>query len=207
MADKQCFLKVVVIGEKEVGKTSLLLRMTDNVFFNQLERTRGIELKKVKMNIDDVEVTLNIFDTVGQERHHAVANNYYRYADAALLVYDVNRRDTLEDLEYWASELDMHSKNEVIKVLVGNKLDLVPPKAQPTVKSKISADWAAKRAIGSSLQASAKTGHNVTNAFEAVVRLTTKFQDVAYSKAPQQPEPSTHRLHVNRKKKKSSKCC
>ncbi|KAI1285608.1 Ras-related protein RABA5b [Halotydeus destructor] len=131
------------------------------------------------MIIDDIEVTLNIWDTVGQDHYRAVVGNYYRYADAALLVYDVNRRDTLDALDYWASELDLNCGNaRVIKVLVGNKLDLVPPTGQLSVRLQLASRWAAERSISSVLQTSAMSGYNVSQAFEAAIRLTTKFQDV-----------------------------
>ncbi|KAI1299950.1 Ras-related protein Rab-14 [Halotydeus destructor] len=185
MARKRCTLKVVVIGESEVGKTSLLLRMTEKKFFSELKRTAGVELKRINMTIGNVDVTLNVFDTVGQDRFRAVSRNYYRGADAALLVYDVNHRYTLEALDYWSNELDHFSDNpRVIKVLVGNKLDLVAPDGQPKVPLELSSKWADGRSMGCSLQTSAKSGHNVANAFEAVIRLTTKFQDVEYGANP-----------------------
>ncbi|KAI1299958.1 Ras-related protein Rab-5C [Halotydeus destructor] len=209
MALKTCTLKVVVIGESEVGKTSLLLRMTDNVFFNVLQRTADIELKEVTRIIDDIEVKMNIFDTVGTDRYRAVSNNYYRDADAALLVYDVNRRDSLTALDYWSSELDRYSGNpRVIKVLVGNKLDLVPLNLQPAVQFQVSSLWAASRSIGDVMQTSAKSGHNVANAFEAVIRLTSKFQDVENGKIVKpSPNDSIRPEDDDRPEKSSSWCC
>ncbi|KAI1299951.1 Ras-related protein Rab-18 [Halotydeus destructor] len=179
MARQRCLLKVVVIGESMVGKTSLLLRMTEKTFFPDVKSTADIELKKVTMIIDDIEVILAVWDTVGQDRHKAVAGNYYRNADAALLVYDVNNVDTLNALDYWSNEVDHYCGNpRVIKILVGNKLDLVPQKRQPSVRPQQAIKWATARSVSNWLQTSAKSGHNVANAFEALIRLTTKFQDV-----------------------------
>ncbi|KAI1299955.1 Ras-related protein RABA5a [Halotydeus destructor] len=207
MALEKCTLKLVVIGESEVGKTSLLRRMTDHAFFENVEQTMNISFRQVDTEIDNIPVRLNIWDTVGHERHHAVTNNYYRNADAALLVYDVNQPKTLKALDYWSSELDLHSNGcRVIKVLVGNKMDLVPPDAKPSVKSGVSSAWAADRSIGSSLQTSAKTGHNVALAFEAAIRLTTKFQNFESRKTlPKDPIRKPRRNEVSQKS--SKKCC
>ncbi|KAI1299956.1 Ras-related protein Rab-18 [Halotydeus destructor] len=173
----QLTLKVVVIGESKVGKTSLLLRLTDDAFDEVVEQTVSLSFKQVDMILDDIDIRLIIWDTVGCDRHHAVSNYYYRNADAVLLVYDVNRRETLEDLDYWARDVDMYCKNNVMKILIGNKIELMKPNGQPTVKSKVSANWAADHEIENSLQTSAKNGYNVKNAFEAGIRRSAKFEE------------------------------
>ncbi|KAI1299954.1 Ras-related protein Rab-18 [Halotydeus destructor] len=187
MALNKRTLEVAVIGEGGVGKTNLLLRMSDNEFFDILASTMNIEMKQVVMKIDDTEVSLNVWDTVGQERHHALVNNYYRKIDAALLVYDVNKVDTLEALDYWSAEVDEYCRNpNVIKILVGTKLDLVPD-GQPAVGPHDASEWAAKRSISYSLQTSAKSGRNVANVFEALIRLTFVQETALVITSPMEP--------------------
>ncbi|XP_006901093.1 PREDICTED: ras-related protein Rab-18-like isoform X2 [Elephantulus edwardii] len=98
-------LKILIIGESGVGKSSLLLRFTDDTFDPEL-------------------VKFAIWDTAGQERFGTLTPSYYRDAQDVILVYDVTRRDTFVKLDNWLNELETYcTKNDIVNMLVGNKID------------------------------------------------------------------------------------
>nr|XP_033773186.1 ras-related protein Rab-18-B-like [Geotrypetes seraphini] len=158
-------LKLLLIGESGVGKSSLLLRFTDDHFDPQLGSTIGVDFKVKKMNIDGNHVKLAIWDTAGQERFRTLTPSYYRGAQGVILVYDVTRRETLQKLMTWLNELETYStKANLVKMLVGNKID----KSDREVERSQGLQFARKHSM-LFIEASAKTRDGVQCAFEEVV--------------------------------------
>jgi Ras-related protein Rab-18 len=119
-------LKILIIGESGVGKSSLLLRFTDDLFDPQLSATIGVDFKVKNLTVDGNKTKLAIWDTAGQERFRTLTPSYYRGAQGAILVYDVASRDTFKKLDVWLNELETFSnKPDIVKMLVANKIDKV----------------------------------------------------------------------------------
>lgn len=119
-------LKILIIGESGVGKSSLLLRFTEDNFDPEQTLTIGVDFKTKRLNIDGSRVKLAIWDTAGQERFRTLTPSYYRDAQGAILVFDVSSYATFSKLEMWLNELETYStKNDIIKMIVGNKIDVV----------------------------------------------------------------------------------
>lgn len=97
--------KVVLIGDSAVGKSNLLSRYARNEFNSNSKATIGVEFQTQSMEIDGKEVKAQIWDTAGQERFRAVTSAYYRGAVGALIVYDISRRGTFENVSRWLDEL------------------------------------------------------------------------------------------------------
>ncbi|XP_051555666.1 ras-related protein Rab-18-B isoform X2 [Myxocyprinus asiaticus] len=117
-------LKILIIGESGVGKSSLLLRFTDDTFDPELAATIGVDFKVKTIAIDGNRAKLAIWDTAGQERFRTLTPSYYRGAQGVILVYDVTKRDTFTKLENWLNELETYcTRNDLVKMLVGNKID------------------------------------------------------------------------------------
>ncbi|XP_024372290.1 ras-related protein RABA5c [Physcomitrium patens] len=116
--------KVVLIGDSAVGKSNLLSRYARNEFNSNSKATIGVEFQTQSMEIDGKELKAQIWDTAGQERFRAVTSAYYRGAVGALIVYDITRRGTFENVSRWFDELKVHSDANVVVMLVGNKSDL-----------------------------------------------------------------------------------
>ncbi|KAJ7389805.1 Ras- protein Rab-18 [Desmophyllum pertusum] len=117
-------LKILIIGESGVGKSSLLLRFTDDTFDPDIGATIGVDFKVKTLTVDGNKAKLAIWDTAGQERFRTLTPSYYRGAQGVILVYDTSSRETFEKLEEWLNEVEMYStKKDVIKMLVGNKID------------------------------------------------------------------------------------
>ncbi|XP_048373675.1 ras-related protein Rab-18-B-like isoform X1 [Sphaerodactylus townsendi] len=97
-------LKLLFVGDSAVGKSSLLLRFTEDQFEPNLDPTIGVDFKVKQMVVGDLPLQLAIWDTAGQERFRALTPSYYRGAQGVILVYDVTRRETFGGLESWLRE-------------------------------------------------------------------------------------------------------
>lgn len=111
-----------MIGDSGVGKSNLLLRYARNEFQYDSKSTIGVEFATQSIRYDGKVITAQLWDTAGQERYRAVTNAYYRGAVAALVVYDITNRDSFQHIEKWLTELKFHAENEMIIMLVGNKV-------------------------------------------------------------------------------------
>ncbi|KAJ1854542.1 Vacuolar protein sorting-associated protein 21 [Coemansia sp. RSA 1822] len=118
-------VKVVLLGEAAVGKSSLVLRFVNDDFVENKEPTIGAAFMTQKVRLEDSVLKLDIWDTAGQERFHSLAPMYYRNADAAVVVYDITRASSLDKAKSWIKELQRHASPNIVIALVGNKLDLV----------------------------------------------------------------------------------
>ena len=119
-------IKLLTLGETGVGKTSIILRYTDNSFLNSQLYTIGIDCKIKKIKIDNKLINVLIWDTAGQERFRNITSHYYNNADGILLVYDISNRESFEKLNYWLNEINQKiDKNKINLILVGNKRDII----------------------------------------------------------------------------------
>ncbi|XP_070490695.1 ras-related protein Rab-21 [Chironomus tepperi] len=121
--------KVVLLGEGKVGKTSILLRFVHDQFNKQHLSTIQASFlnKKINFETDDnrnCRVNLNIWDTAGQEMFHSLGPIYYRNSQGAILVYDISSADSFEKIKMWIKELKKVVGDEIVCVIVGNKIDL-----------------------------------------------------------------------------------
>ncbi|KOB76527.1 Ras-related GTP-binding protein Rab11 [Operophtera brumata] len=116
--------KVVLIGDSGVGKSSLLSRFTRNEFNLESKSTIGVEFATRSIEVDGKTIKAQIWDTAGQERYRAITSAYYRGAVGALLVYDIAKHLSYENVERWLRELRDHADQNILIMLVGNKSDL-----------------------------------------------------------------------------------
>jgi len=126
-------VKLVLLGEAAVGKSSLVLRFVSNDFNDNTSPTIGAAFLTQKCRLENRIVKFEIWDTAGQERFHSLAPMYYRNAAAAVVVYDITKSASLEKAKAWVKELQRQANPNIVIALVGNKLDLVdlPGSAEP----------------------------------------------------------------------------
>nr|XP_031858165.1 uncharacterized protein CI109_006407 [Kwoniella shandongensis]KAA5525237.1 hypothetical protein CI109_006407 [Kwoniella shandongensis] len=132
-------LKYVLIGDSAVGKSSLLIRLTDDRF-DLTEPTLGVEFGSRIVNVgEDGEkrVKVQCWDTAGTESFRSITRSYFRGAAGALLVYDVTRRDSFDHVTSWLEDLRQHADENVSIILVANKTDLCSP-TPPSLPPQIS---------------------------------------------------------------------
>lgn len=127
---------MVLIGDSGVGKSNLLSRFTRNEFNLDSKSTIGVEFATRSIQVDSKTIKAQIWDTAGQERYRAITSAYYRGAVGALLVYDISKHQTYDNVTRWLKELRDHADSNIVIMLVGNKSDLRHLRAVPTDEAK-----------------------------------------------------------------------
>ncbi|XP_057462175.1 LOW QUALITY PROTEIN: ras-related protein RABA1c-like [Actinidia eriantha] len=163
--DYDYLFKLVLIGDSGVGKSNLLSRFTRNEFSLESKSTIGVEFATKSLNVDGKVIKAQIWDTAGQERYRAITSAYYRGAVGALLVYDVTRHSTFENVERWLKELRDHTDPNIVVMLIGNKSDLRHLVAVSTEDGKSFAE----RESLFFMETSALEATNVDNAFSEIL--------------------------------------
>ena len=116
-------LKILIIGDSNVGKTSILLQYTSNFFQETHIATIGVEFKLKEIMLDNIEYKLNIWDTAGQERFKAITKSFFKAADGLVFVYDVTNKPSFENIKNWIKDAESKA-NDFKIIIVGNKIDL-----------------------------------------------------------------------------------
>jgi small GTP-binding protein len=159
--------KVVLIGDSGVGKSNLLSRFTKNEFNLESKTTIGVEFATKSIEVGNKIIKAQIWDTAGQERYRAITSAYYRGAVAALLVYDITKLHTFQNVEKWLQELKDYADDNIVVMLVGNKTDLNNLRA---VKVEDAQAFAEKHELAF-IETSALDSTNVVDAFEQIIQI------------------------------------
>nr|GEX01584.1 Ras-related protein RABA2a [Tanacetum cinerariifolium] len=157
--------KVVLIGDSGVGKSNLLSRFTRNEFCLESKSTIGVEFATRTLQVEGKTVKAQIWDTAGQERYRAITSAYYRGALGALLVYDVTKPTTFENVSRWLKELRDHADSNIVIMLIGNKTDLKHLRAVSTEDAQT---FAEKEGL-SFIETSALEAINVEKSFQTIL--------------------------------------
>jgi small GTP-binding protein len=201
--------KIVLIGDSGVGKSNLLSRFTRSEFNLESKSTIGVEFATRSIQVDGKITKAQIWDTAGQERYRAITSAYYRGAVGALLVYDIAKHLTFENIERWLRELRDHADQNIVIMIVGNKSDLRHLRAVSVEEAK---EFAEKHRL-SFIETSALDSTNVETAFRSI--LTDIYHIVSQKvvpddkSAPAISEGGRINLDENRKPDEPTKksCC
>mmetsp|Transcript_13552 Transcript_13552/g.15016 ORF Transcript_13552/g.15016 Transcript_13552/m.15016 type:complete len:223 (-) Transcript_13552:182-850(-) len=166
MEDFSYVLKFIMIGDTGVGKTCLLLNFIEGRFKHSHDLTIGVEYgaKVLALKKENTNVKLQIWDTAGQESFRSITRSYYRGAAAAIMVYDVTSRTSFENIIRWLREARETGNDTMEVLLVGNKIDL---KDKRVVSTEDGQKFAKENGL-MFIETSAKTSHNVVDAFHDV---------------------------------------
>ena len=160
-------IKLILIGDSNVGKSTLLLNYTENQFSEEISATIGLENKVKTINIRGLQTKLQIWDTAGQEKYHSLTKGFFRNTDGILLVFDLTNKDSFNNIKTWINEVENNSDNKTKKLLVGNKIDM---KDNIVVSNNDIDDLCKKKKI-KYIEVSGKENINVSKAFETIVNL------------------------------------
>ncbi|KAJ3223487.1 Ras- protein Rab-11B [Clydaea vesicula] len=128
--DYDYLFKVVLIGDSGVGKSNLLSRFTRGEFSLDSKSTIGVEFATRSIQVDTKTIKAQIWDTAGQERYRAITSAYYRGAVGALLVYDIAKHPSYENVNRWLKELRDHADSNIVIMLVAdNNLSFIETSA------------------------------------------------------------------------------
>lgn len=168
-------IKVVVLGDSGVGKTSLIRQYVTGNFSAAYKTTIGVDVLEKNTTIDGQPVSLQIWDTAGQERFHSVCNQFYRTADACIIVFDVTTKPTFNNIEDWLNDFisgcrkkETEESENIPIIIIGNKADLDPKHVE--VSDVLVENWCEQHEKLKYFKVSAKTGDMVKTAFEHVAR-------------------------------------
>ena len=202
--EKEISLKIIILGDSNVGKTSILLKYVDGYFPTIYVATIGVEYKVKKITINGVDINLHIWDTAGQERFRSMTKSFMQNADGIIYVYDITQRESFNNLKTWIRESDEASEG-FKKIIVGNKIDLENNR-------KIGKDVVEKFCEENNIKGvemSAKEGKNIGECFEYLARsiIGIKTKDELLKTYTEEAREKGISIKEKKKKKHKKKCC
>lgn len=160
-------VKIILLGNCQVGKSSLIIKFIDNKFSFNYISTIGLDFKQKKVTLPSGEIIrVKIFDTAGQERFHSISTSYIKNADAIVLVYDITSQNSFDSVEKWVTNIYNTHGNKVPMTLIGNKSDL---EEERKIKTDVGKNKAEEIGI-KFYETSCKEGINVNEAFLDLVQ-------------------------------------
>ena len=197
-------LKILILGDSNVGKTSLLLNYADNYFPDSHVSTIGIDYKIKPITIKGLEIKIQLWDTSGQERFRSITHTFLKDANGIAFVYDITNKKSFEGVKDWIKDAEINGSG-FEKILIGNKIDL---EGKREVSSDFLKKYCNKKKI-KTFETSAKTSINVNEAFEYLVNLIIK--DKSKEEIISEFGEKDNNINISRKKNesKTSKkdCC
>ena len=173
--------KVCLLGDFAVGKTSLIRRFVHNAYDDRYLSTLGVKVSKKTVMVKDfkkkpflkIDLTLMIWDLVGQKGFQSLKASAYKGTNGAFVVCDLTRPETIDSMEWWLDSLLKVTK-QIPLIFLANKLDLTDDVVPPELRNKI--ETIIRKYKGTFYSTSAKTGKDVEAAFQSMGnKLTTKF--------------------------------
>jgi len=168
--------KIILAGDKNVGKSSLIARFCDNTFKEDMKATIGVDFKRKVIEFKgknrEFSLDLNIWDFAGEEKYRTLFPSYANGAAAAMILFDTTNKNSLYDIENWINIVDENALENVVKIIIATKVDLknLREVSKSDAKSFCKKyDW-----CENFISTSAKTGENVEEAFLHVAREIVK---------------------------------
>ncbi|AOW27691.1 small GTP-binding protein domain [Candida albicans P57072] len=182
---KKTLLKVIILGDSGVGKTSLMQQFVNSKFSHQYKATIGADFLTKEITVDNNKsVTLQIWDTAGQERFQSLGVAFYRGADCCVLCFDVTNEKSLNNLTSWKDEFLVQSNvsnpQDFPFIIIGNKIDVDDSKKIPSLSKKL--NNITNNQMGGLnypvFETSAKDGVNVEAAFEVIAKMALQQEEL-----------------------------
>ena len=196
-------LKILLLGDTAVGKTSILLKYTDGYFPEMYVSTIGVEYKSKKININGNEINLQIWDTAGQERYKSITTSFLKGADGVLFVYDITQKASFDGLKSWIRD-SQEVTQDFQKIIIGNKKD-------KEKERKVSKEYFKKFCKDKKLkgfETSAKSGENINESFEELIKMIVegKTKEELIEKYKLATRGRGIKINIKNKKKKKKFC-
>lgn len=164
-------VSILTVGETQVGKTSLILRFIDRVFYYDTKTTIGVDFKVKRISLLNRNILVKIWDSAGQERFKTVTRQYYKNAEGVMLIYDVTSEKSFSMIEEWFTSIIENKRKGAQVILIGNKTDSVN-----RVISEEQGKSLAKKYEVQYYETSALSGENVDKVFEELAESILKMK-------------------------------
>ena len=195
--------KILLIGESSVGKTSIILRYTENKFDSSGIATCGVDVKCKYVTYENIKIRLDIWDTAGQERFRGLAKNYFRGSNGFILVYDITNKKSFEKLKGWMNDAKEKMEPNSKMIVIGNKKDC---QENRDVDLDILEDFAEKNEV-KTLEVSAKTNEGIDEIFNIMVQDLVKDNNLGILKDDESEKDKTfNSLNSSKVPKKKNTC-
>ena len=190
-------LKILTLGDSTVGKSSILVRYTQNKFHQNYLMTVGVDYQSKSVNYNNKKLDLQIWDSAGQEKYRAIAKQYYQKANGILLIYDITSRSSFDGIQDWIEEIQNMACHGTSLILVGNKIDLPNREVEKEEGERL----ALKNKI-KFFETSASDGTNIQKTFDALI------SDIMYNyEEIKKQDDVLERLSFSPENKRKKKCC
>ena len=203
MSNDENVLKLVILGEGRVGKTSILLQYFKKTFNEGQVSTVNPAFYEKTVNSNGKSVQLTFWDTAGQEQFNAISTLYYQNAVGALIVYDVSIFETFNKVKEWVKTLQEAVGRDIVFVIAGNKFDL--SNKEELSKRSLEIDSYCAKENCKHFYTSAKTRFQVDEAFESLIR--SVLNKVKPSGGGPKRKGKTLEISEAKKKKEKKKFC
>ena len=199
--------KLVFIGDSGVGKTCIISRFTQGIFENNVNSTRGASYSNKIIDVNGTPLSLDIWDTAGQETYKSLTKYFYKGAKMALLVYDITRKESFDSIKsFWYDQIKEFGDKGVILGIVGNKCDMYDDEAVPEQEAR---EYA--KSIGAIFQLTSAQNNSGIN--ELFKNIGAKYLDP--NTKIEEPEPGQNNIIINahdhiqkdNEQKKKKSCC
>ena len=207
--DKTERIKFLVLGESTIGKSCLIERYISNTFKENYIATIGMDIRSKRLDINNIDVSLTINDTAGQERFRSLTKMVYKNTDGILVGFDLTQHKTFEQVSYWIGQIESNKTQDshLSLVLFGNKCD---KKEEIQVKKEEIEEMKQKYNIRY-YETSAKDGTNVQKIFEYLAKIVLKsrgfLENVNIDEiSVEEKEEQKIEMKKNKKKKGKKPC-
>ena len=201
--DYEQLYKIIIIGDSGVGKSNILGRYLHDEFKEDTKSTVGVEFGSKKMQIENATIKLQIWDTAGQERYRSITSAYYKGAKGALIVYDITRKCTFDNIDKWISDLKLNGDKNICIVILGNKSDL-DDKREVSKGDGIKKSEMYKTAF---LETSALNGDNIGKAFDEIIEQIIQNNKSFFEDSNKKEMDKGVNLNDSNKDNDKKKCC
>lgn len=207
--------KVLVVGDVYTGKTSVIRRYVRNQFSKDYQTTIGVDFALKRVHTSNGDINVQLWDIAGQERFAGLSRIFYTHAVAAIIVFDITKKDSYENSLKWKEDINskvfLPSGEKIPVLLLANKVDLVADgEEEPCCTDEELQERVQQHSFFEAHKVSAKTGENVK---QACNRLITKVSEnnikemEIQQKKPPEPDLNTVALKNNNKPPEDSGCC
>ena len=193
-------IKIMLLGDSSVGKTSIIKRYCKNQYSNSFISTIGVDFETKYINIDGKIINIQIWDTAGQERYKILAQSYYKNSDGFVIVYDITSRISYDNIHKWIEQIKEYASEKIKNIIVANKCDLENKRQI----SKEEGKELAEKYNFKFYETSALNGKNIDKAFDNLAKMIIDSGNLS-SSTTRSASMLSKECHKNNKGKK--KCC